>query len=810
MRAIYLGVCVLKLIRWTLFYILYYIICLFVAAIALDRLSEGMQAFFILLMPVVLVWWQERRRSTKTLEPDPATATPVGTPSLQEKPALPNLQQEAPARIAGASIFRPSPVRPSRSHQGWLLEGQTIVIAGRDIGGMVYVGTPPQLTTRGFAEKCRAYIDPALSVAPASTDPAGHGLSYWPGYSTISSVCRATYLDWLAGGRSDGTVNPGYMFLYFYGLERRFFIDDPAPEEKQLIVVEVERLKSLFADNRSAQRYLGEFLDLARISAAGKLSTDDATLRQSILDNRGWDLPLTLKIAIGGAIANGDTLSADWLYVWFLCHYEKRLRTPAQRCEPEFRALFRHKFDVRFPDGLTVTNPRTKLDYRYQAASGEFGGSVGLSANDKPITDISSLRKPIVIAQEIADEAMDELDKLSRYLGRNPEGRGSLEGHALLPAELRALFPSSEMDALRDWVAACIAAGGLVPVTGLLARLEGANSDTASKRQLTGAADALARLGYGMAPDPRHSLRAPKLDEPVVLFDLGDAIERLENVSDAYLLLLFEIALATFIAQSDKKLVEAERRSLKAKVSNSAGISDGERRALAANLDWYLAVPPDMALLRGKLKDVDAEHHMALRAALVAIAHADSVIQPEEVTTIEKIYRALGLDPGLVYSDLHAGSADNGPVRVKAAEAGAPGERIPGEAVVKGARLDAERIAAIRTDTQRVSTVLGDIFAAEAEDVPNAPSPVAAAQWNGLDARHQAFAEQLVARAHWSEEDFAQLAGEHGLMPSGALETINEWSFDRFEEALLDAYEGYDVAQEIAEILRCDAVKEMS
>ena len=647
-------------------------------------------------------------------------------------------------------------------------------------------------------------------MAPASTDPAGHGLSYWPGYSTISSVCRATYLDWLAGGRSDGTVNPGYMFLYFYGLERRFFIDDPAPEEKQLIVVEVERLKSLFADNRSAQRYLGEFLDLARISAAGKLSTDDATLRQSILDNRGWDLPLTLKIAIGGAIANGDTLSADWLYVWFLCHYEKRLRTPAQRCEPEFRALFRHKFDVRFPDGLTVTNPRTKLDYRYQAASGEFGGSVGLSANDKPITDISSLRKPIVIAQEIADEAMDELDKLSRYLGRNPEGRGSLEGHALLPAELRALFPSSEMDALRDWVAACIAAGGLVPVTGLLARLEGANSDTASKRQLTGAADALARLGYGMAPDPRHSLRAPKLDEPVVLFDLGDAIERLENVSDAYLLLLFEIALATFIAQSDKKLVEAERRSLKAKVSNSAGISDGERRALAANLDWYLAVPPDMALLRGKLKDVDAEHHMALRAALVAIAHADSVIQPEEVTTIEKIYRALGLDPGLVYSDLHAGSADNGPVRVKAAEAGAPGERIPGEAVVKGARLDAERIAAIRTDTQRVSTVLGDIFAAEAEDVPNAPSPVAAAQWNGLDARHQAFAEQLVARAHWSEEDFAQLAGEHGLMPSGALETINEWSFDRFEEALLDAYEGYDVAQEIAEILRCDAVKEMS
>ncbi|MBE1529539.1 putative tellurite resistance protein B-like protein [Sphingopyxis sp. OAS728] len=807
----------MKLIRWILFYLLFYVVCSIVAAIALDGLSEGRRALFILLMPIVLVWWQERRRDAKPTEPDPvplpAIATPTDTPAPQQASRFLDVQRDGPLHSTPAATSASPPVRPSRSHQGWLPAGRTIVIAGRDIGGMVYVGTPPQLTTRGFAEKCRAYIDPANSVAPAGTDPEGHGLSYWPGYSTISSVCRATYLDWLTGGRSDGSVNPGYMFLYFYGLERRFFVDEPEAEEKQLIVAEVERLKALFASNHSVQRYLGEFLDLARISAAGRLSTDDATLRQSILDNRSWDLPLTLKIAIGGAIASEEALSADWLYVWFLCHYEKRLRTPAQRCESEFRALFGQKFDARFPDGLKVTKPRTRLDYRYQAASGEFGGTVQLTANEKPIPDISGLRKPIEIAQEIADEAMDALDKLSRYLGRNPDGRNSLEGHALLPAELRPLFPSSEMDALKDWIADLIAAGGLVPVTDLLARLEGAHSETASKRQLTGAADALARLGCGMAPDPRHSLRAPRIDEPVVLFDLGDMVEGLEYVSGAYLNLLFEIALATFIAQADKKLVEAERRSLKTKVAKAPGISDRERRALAANLDWYFAVPPDMALLRGKLKQVDTEHHVALRAALVAIAHADSVIQSEEVATIEKIYRALGLDPGLVYSDLHAGS-DDGPVRVKAAEAGAPGEPIPGELAAKSARLDAARIAAIRTDTQRVSAVLGDIFSAEAEaetgNAADAPGPAAAAQWSGLDAKHRSFAEQIIVRAHWSEEDFARLAAVHGLMPSGALETINEWSFDRFDAALFDEYEGYDVAQEIAAALKADAVKEMN
>ena len=38
------------------------------------------------------------------------------------------------------------------------------------------------------------------------------------------------------------------------------------------------------------------------------------------------------------------------------------------------------------------------------------------------------------LAQEIADEAMDELDRLSRFLGRNPERKGSFEAHALLPS----------------------------------------------------------------------------------------------------------------------------------------------------------------------------------------------------------------------------------------------------------------------------------------------------------------------------------------------------------------------------------------
>ena len=44
-------------------------------------------------------------------------------------------------------------------------------------------------------------------------------------------------------------------------------------------------------------------------------------------------------------------------------------------------------------------------------------------------------------------------------------------------------------------------------------------------------------------------------------------------------------------------------------------------------------------------------------------------------------------------------------------------------------------------------------------------------------------------------------------MPSGALEVVNEWAFDKFDEALLDEYEGYDVSPDIADTLRAEMAK---
>ena len=674
----------------------------------------------------------------------------------------------------------------------WFDGESSAVVANRQIGGLVYVGTPPRSKDGGLDKRASGFIDPCLPVANSIGDIAGSSLNYWPDYVEMSPLDRATYLNWLATGRSDKSYSVGYLFLYFYGLERRFFIDVPNDDGTQ-IIAEVTRLRELYFDNRTVRRYLGDFLDVAYIS------TNSIESIKPDLSITAWDVPYSSKYSIGATIALGEKISAEWLLGWFLTHPEKSLRTPADRCKDEFLALFQLRFDSRFPDGLKVNRPRRKLSVEYPAASGDFVFNMEPSVDGQPVPDISSLRKPIEIAQEIADEVMAELDKLSRYLGRNKNGRGTIESHALMPPELWEVFPNEQVNQLAMWVGIRVSDDNLVPVLDVVERLEGARPAKLTKRTLTGAADALARIGYGMAPDPRYALRSPKLDEPVVLFRLDEPVAELESVSQQYKTALVETAAKTFVAHADGEVTKSESESLFESLGIYNELSSQERRRLTANLQWMLAVPLDLTLLRRKLKDSSPETASGVRGALVSAALADGTVKAEEVAGIEKLYKALGFEVSQVYSDLHSGDVVDGLVTVRQAERADSGEAIRPEACAVIPKLDASRIAAIRTDTARVSSVLGEIFVDKPEKVQGRESMGGSLE--GLDESHSRLVQMLIAREEWAEEELQDQCVQLNLMLSGATETINEWAFEMYDEALVEEYEGFQISPEIADLI---------
>ena len=305
-------------------------------------------------------------------------------------------------------VIRPSPPkepipRPTREtktkrrvESGWIPMDGSAYVAGREIGGMVYIGRGPRAGRDRQPDN--AFIDPGMSVASRGGDYQGQGMHYWPNYSTIDPRSRATYLDWLSSGRSDTRYNVGYVFLYFYGLERRVFVDKADAQERADIVAEVHRLLETYGGNHSIRRYLGTFIDAASLMDA----RDDS---EPVFENTGYDVPAGVLLALGSMAAHNVPLTSDWLLSWFVCSPETKLRTPAKRAFPEFRAYFRYMFDQEHPDGLKIRTPRRRLKFHYHAASGNFATNLNEHLGDIP--DVTSLSVPLGIAEGIADTCAD-------------------------------------------------------------------------------------------------------------------------------------------------------------------------------------------------------------------------------------------------------------------------------------------------------------------------------------------------------------------------------------------------------------------
>lgn len=468
-----------------------------------------------------------------------------------------------------------------------------------------------------------------------------------------------------------------------------------------------------------------------------------------------------------------------------------RIRTPAQRCPEEFAALFEIAFTTKWPDGLKLSPAINRLEYVYRAASGQFSATL---RSEEDLPDISRLKRPLIQLRKMVDAATDDLDAFSRLVGKNTAARGSLAGHAVLPLSIRNLFPCAALQEIGDWAGRIIADGGRVNAADLIARIEGTRPAKLGRKAMIAAADTMGVIGLGVSPDPRVALRAPRIGEPVILFTLPERDAPVE-VSRAFEMLALRTGLAMMVAQADGVIHEAERAAIAA-LPGIDLLTPNERARLAATLRWMEEVPPEPALLRQRLKGLDAGATEVLIDLMIQIAGADGTVRPEEVAMIEKAYRLLGRDPGLLHADLHSSATREGPVTVRSAQQGAAGVPIPKEAPA-GLGLDRARIAAVMADTADVSGLLRDVFAGEEPAAANSAPDI-----DGLDGPHAAFVRAVAEHVTLTVEALNALAASQGLMPGGAVETVNEWSWDAHGAPLLDEDDDWIVDTDIADALR--------
>lgn len=362
---------------------------------------------------------------------------------------------------------------------------------------------------------------------------------------------------------------------------------------------------------------------------------------------------------------------------------------------------------------------------------------------------------------------------------------------------------------LTDQCKIWVQADGWVTADKILNHINPSFSKKTTQFDFVKAVDILADIGFGVVPDPRYGLQIPKEHEVVFLFELEELVGH-QNPSELCKKYLIELALGAFISQADGIVSDRERNILVNRIA-AADISEAEQKYLKINLDWLLAVPVDSKVLRRRLKKIDKGEQDTLRSLMISVALADGHPSTKEIAAIEDIYPLIGLDMSVVYSDLHAGGVTDTLVLVQKAEPPAPSERIPEEKSNRqpdyALALNRERIAEIESDSKTSSVLLNISLAEESTENLDTFPIVEESPLPGLIKKYAYFVRDIIEKEYWSEEEFNALAKKHNLMASGVFEAVNEWSFENYEDVLLDEYNGYDVAAELSETLKIEFKK---
>jgi tellurite resistance protein len=685
-------------------------------------------------------------------------------------------------------ILPSAPPSLDTSHLRWLKKGEAVEIQGHHLRhGFIYTG-------KGINGEQHYVVNPSLSAKPGDLTSAD-ATGYYSSYSLFSPDKRSLYLKWLAAGAQSAS-DSSFGMLYFYGIERRFLdllqqrASNPCEDEREQLFQEIQRIANLFKNAAgSITQCCARLFDFAAAYTLDKNRVPELP-KEWI---KTWELPFSLRYGIGWFMKERRPIPVEWALRWAYVEPSIYLRTPATRCPDEFEAAFAAAYRSKFGDGLVLPVNKARLKLTYQPGWPVHSqGDVRSDFSDIP--DVAALTGPQQKLKALVEEATAAIDGFSRYLGRNPAKSGCLEAYLTLPLPL---WPSAAVERWHQFLTSFVEPVQPLPLESLLHELD--PSGDLSLPRLPEIAGHLNSALVGFEPDILSGARRPKQTEMVVLFPLTSESEA-ERTTAEYKRASLIVSLSACVALADGNASEDEERTVEAMISSWEHLGVDLRSRLRAQYRLQVRNGISLANLKSRLANLTSDGRLQMALSLCSLAAADGNIATDEVKLLEQIYRALELEPQLLYSHLHLGQQ---PIHNLDAQA-STNNRSQATYCVDSARLEA-----LRRETEQVSALLAGVFAEE--EPPSSSKPEAltldSAEENltkdellpGLDTKHQQFLAEILSRPSWTREQLQATAQRLQIMLDGALERINDATFDLFGEPVTEGDDPIYVQQNILE-----------
>lgn len=664
----------------------------------------------------------------------------------------------------------------------WIQSDESIKVGKYNLKGMLYVGT--HLSSLDGYRVESSLINPELPHIDTPFTYQDETLSYWPSFSSISPKCRGAYLSWVASSRNDPTTPLGYVFIYFYGLERRLLIDLPmgsvSENEAKDLKNEVQRLVSLYGENRSFQNYgnnLLDYLDITNTSAP----QNNKPLKIGNLKKH----TLKFKVRLAKTVQDKEPVSADLALNWTLGFPEYKQKTASKRCPDEFKDLFYLRYAEQFDAGLIVKPNKTKLRASYYPASGSLHGFEPIELN---LPDPSILKAPLKKLITLADSCNTELDTYSRYIGQQNNSPKDIEAQLLLPAPLLKTSNNSSLTEIRAWMnQEIIDNSGLIKVAELWEKAGRPHVDKINKKEIEFISKLTQANGFSFAPNPKYHSTKPSADGLLAI------ISETENIdftpSPMFLQLTTTLRLGSAVACIDNQIKPHEVEYLNTLIESNTNITLVEKASLRGYLAWLLHSPMQTLGMKAAIAKLSDQHKAAVGSILIEVAISDGSVVPEEIKQLEKLYTALGLEKSQVTSDIHRRSSS--PHSYETSH-----KQSCEQTQSTGFVLDEKRLKELGQETEEISTFIGDIFADEQEEEEATveqevevstviTSPIEVDE-ESLSTKLQPIFELLISQETWPRNEVNTLCKKHNLMTDGTIEAINDWSFTLVDAALIE------------------------
>lgn len=643
----------------------------------------------------------------------------------------------------------------------WIGPGEKIRLHDLSISNpLIYIGSSEQ-HMQEFWDPTPFLVDPKLPIDITGLAPE---LDTYPSYAFCQPEQRATYLRWLASGRSMD-VHHRYLILFFYGLEFRLLAPKSSTVdliERAAIFQELDRLNGMFPEAARFQRLSGQLKAIHWPSYGQLLNAN------SIHPSDKWQLAETdWSWLLACLLHHKRPLDRD-IAVVFLTNMRRRVapKTVVNRCWPEILELFRLRFDSTHPNGIRLTNGDRMMSFSYEAAN--YYARPELSVQ-KRLRCVSNEKEILADLEELALRCIRDLEPYSKQIGKGALGQSISITEAELPREL--LVRASEADKLAQRLREFDGEGIGTATFGelLQAWTDGVE---VSKRSAASLAMVIEKLGYIMEPDVRYGASVPQDSSAICIAKLAN--DDISTPSREYLAVAPLAHLAAAIATADGLCSTSETEVFRRYFRSRFSLTGADLLRLELSFQSFAAGKHRIS--KRMVVNVPNELRNEICRFLVEVALADGSISAAEVRELVRLGELMGIDQETLYSMLHAGDELTPITGVsRGTEFSIPGVENANHTPL----VDMNALSRKLADTERVSKLLASIFAEDEE-----PISVCKSESSSMSGVSELL--KYLNTGSISKRDFAALAERAGLMAGLAYEQLNERAQEKCDSLLLE------------------------